>query len=79
MVEPLAQLANALIAAGQRVAAIEQLNRAVGVLRRNVGLYDQRQYALLSQLADLHSRAGDITAAAAALGYMETVSERTHG
>ena len=79
LVEPLAEFANALSAAGQRATAIEQLNRAVGILRRSVGLYDQHQYVLLSQLADLQSLAGDIDAAGAALGYMERISERTHG
>jgi tetratricopeptide (TPR) repeat protein len=79
LIEPLAEFANALNAAGQRTMAIEQLNRAVGILRRSVGLYDQRQYALLSQLADLQSLAGDVDAAGAALGYMERISERTHG
>ena len=79
LVEPLAALANALNAAGQPAAAIEPLNRAVGILRRSSGLYDRRQYALLSQLTDLHSLLGDIDDAAAVLAYMERVSERTHG
>jgi tetratricopeptide (TPR) repeat protein len=79
LVEPLSGLADALVASGQPAAAIEPLTRAVGILRRNAGLYDQRQYALLSQLTDLHSELGDVDAAAAALGYMERVSERTHG
>jgi tetratricopeptide (TPR) repeat protein len=79
LVEPLIGLANALVAAGQPAAAIEPLTRAVNILRRNGGLYDQQQYALLSQLADLHSLQGNVEAAAAALAYMERVSERTHG
>ena len=58
-VEPLTALANALSAAGQHAAAIEALTRAVGILRRSSGLYDERQYSLLSQLADLHSLSGD--------------------
>jgi 16S rRNA G966 N2-methylase RsmD len=53
-------LANSSSRRAQQAAAIEQLHRAVGILRRNVGLYDQRQYSLLSQRADLHSLAGDV-------------------
>jgi hypothetical protein len=79
LVEPLASLADALIAAGQPADAIEPLTRAVGILRRNSGLYDQRQYALLSQLTDLHSLQGDVDSALAVLAYMERVSERTNG
>jgi tetratricopeptide (TPR) repeat protein len=79
LVEPLKLLADTLAASGQSAAAIEPLTRAVGILRRNSGLYEQRQYALLSQLADLHSLQGDLDAAVAALVYMERVSERTHG
>ena len=79
LVEPLAALANALSAAGQPAAAIEALTRAVGIVRRNAGLYDERQYSLLSQLADLQSLRGDIDLAVTALVYMEQVSERTHG
>jgi tetratricopeptide (TPR) repeat protein len=71
--------ADALVAAGQAGAAIEELKRAVNVLRRSGGLYDPRQSALLNQLADLHSLQGDIDEAATALAYMESVSERTHG
>jgi len=71
--------ADALVAAGQREAAIEELTRAVNVLRRSGGLYDPRQYALLNQLTDLHSLQGDVDAAVAALAYMERVSERTYG
>ncbi len=55
LVEPLTGLADTLVASGQQAAAIEPLTRAVGILRRSAGLYDQRQYALLSQLTDLHS------------------------
>ena len=51
----------------------------MNVLRRSGGLYDPRQFALLNQLVDLHSLQGDIDAAVAALAYMESVSERTHG
>jgi hypothetical protein len=79
LVEPLVSLADALIAAGQPSDAIAPLTRAVGVLRRNSGLYAQRQYALLSQLTDLYSLTGDVDAAIAALAYMERVSERTDG
>jgi hypothetical protein len=79
LVEPLVNLADALVAAGQPVDAIEPLTRAVGILRRNNGLYDRRQYALLSQLTDLHSQKGDLDAAVATLAYMERVSERTNG
>ena len=79
LVEPLAGLAATLVASGQQAAAIEPLTRAVGILRRSAGLYDQRQYALLSQLTDLHSLLGDVDAAVSALGYMERISERTHG
>jgi hypothetical protein len=79
LVEPLASLADALIAAGQPADAIEPLTRAVGILRRNSGLYDQRQYALLSQLTDLHSQKGDVDSAVAVLTYMERVSERHNG
>jgi tetratricopeptide (TPR) repeat protein len=79
LVEPLVSLADALIAAGQSADAIEPLTRAVGILRRNSGLYDQRQYALLSQLTDLHSLKGDVDSAVAALAYMERVSERRDG
>lgn len=71
--------ADALVAAGQPGAAIAELTRAVSLLRRSGGLYDPRQYALLSQLADLHSLQGDIDQAIAALAYMERVSERAHG
>ncbi len=66
-------------AAGQSTAAIEALTREVNALRRSGGLYDQRQYALLSQLTDLHSLQGDINAAVASLSYMERISERNHG
>ncbi len=59
--------------------AIEELNRAVTVLRRSGGLYDPRQSALLNQLVDLHSLQGDIDEASAALAYMESISERTDG
>ena len=59
--------------------AIEELNRAVNVLRRSGGLYDPRQSALLNQLVDLHSLQGDIDEAVAALAYLESVSERTDG
>ena len=79
LVEPLAGLADTLVASGQQAAAIEPLTRAVGILRRSAGLYDQRQYALLSQLTDLHSLLGDVDAAVAALVYMERISESTHG
>jgi tetratricopeptide (TPR) repeat protein len=79
LVEPLTVLASTLIASGQPAEAIEPLTRAVGILRRNAGLYEQRQYALLSQLTDLHSAHGDVGEAVAALAYMERVSERTHG
>jgi TonB family protein len=79
LVEPLTSLADALVAAGQPAQAIEPLTRAVGILRRNSGLYDQRQYSLLSQLADVYSGQGDVNAALAALAYMERVSERTYG
>lgn len=79
LVEPLAGLADTLTASGQPSAAIEPLTRAIAIVRRAAGLYDERQYALLSQLADLHSLAGDVDAAAAALLNMERVSERTHG
>jgi tetratricopeptide (TPR) repeat protein len=79
LVEPLVSLADALIAAGQPADAIEPLTRAVGILRRNSGLYDQRQYALLSQLTDLYSLKGDIDSAIAVLAYMERVSERSDG
>ena len=79
LIEPLGSLADALIAAGQPADAIEPLMRAIGILRRNSGLYDQRQYALLSQLTDLYSLKGDIDSAVAALAYMERVSERKDG
>jgi len=79
LVEPLVGLADALIATAQPAEAIEPLTRAVGILRRNSGLYDQRQYALLSQLTDLYSLKGDVDSAVAALAYMERVSERTNG
>jgi hypothetical protein len=79
LVEPLGSLAASLIAAGEPADAIEPLTRAIGILRRNSGLYDQRQYALLSQLTDLYSLQGDVDSAVAALTYMERVSERTHG
>jgi len=79
LIEPLGSLADALIAAGQPADAIEPLTRAIGILRRNSGLYDQRQYALLSQLTDLYSSMGDIDSAVAALAYMERISERTDG
>jgi tetratricopeptide (TPR) repeat protein len=79
LVEPLASLAEALVAAGQPAQAIEPLTRALGILRRNSGLYDRRQYALLSQLIDAYSLQGDVNEAVAALAYMERVSERTHG
>ena len=79
LVEPLAGLAAALVAAGRPAQAIEPLTRAVGILRRNSGLYDQRQYLLLSQLADAYSLQGDVNAAVNALTYMERVSERTYG
>ena len=79
LVEPLVSLAAALIAAGQPADAIEPLTRAVGILRRNSGLYDRRQFALLSQLTDLYSLQGDVDSAVAALAYMERVSERTDG
>src|SRR5215216_489235 len=52
LVEPLAGLADTLTASGQPSAAIAPLTRAVGILRRNAGLYDARQVALLSQLTD---------------------------
>ena len=42
-------------------------------------LYDERQYALLSQLTDLHSLTRDVAAAATALLNMERVSERAYG
>jgi hypothetical protein len=71
--------ADALVAAGQRAAAIEELTRAVNVLRRSGGLYDPRQYSLLNQLTDLHSLQGEVDAAVATLAYMESVSERAHG
>jgi hypothetical protein len=79
LVEPLASLAAALVAAGQPADAIAPLTRAVGILRRNSSLYDRRQYALLSQLTDLYSLQGDVDSAVAALTYMERVSERTNG
>jgi tetratricopeptide (TPR) repeat protein len=79
LIEPLVGLADALIAAGQPADAIEPLTRAVGILRRNSGLYEQRQYALLSQLTELHSLQGDVDSAVAVLGYMERVSERADG
>lgn len=78
-VELLVSRADALIAAGEPADAIEPLTRAVGILRRNSGLYDQRQYALLSQLTDLYSVKGDVDSAIAALAYMERVSERNDG
>jgi hypothetical protein len=59
--------------------AIQELKRAVNVLRRSGGLYDPRQSALLNQLVDLHSLQGDIDEAVAALAYIESVSERTDG
>jgi tetratricopeptide (TPR) repeat protein len=79
LVEPLVNLADALIVAGQPADAIEPLARAVGILRRNSGLYDRRQYALLSQLTGLYSLKGDVDSAVAALAYMERVSERSDG
>lgn len=79
LVQPLSSLADALIAAGQPADAIEALARAVGILRRNSGLYNQRQYALLSQLTDLYSLTGDVDSAVATLAYMERVSERAYG
>ena len=62
--------------AKERIAA---LTREVGALRRSGGLYDPRQYALLNQLADLHSLQGDIDEALAALAYIERLSEHTDG
>jgi tetratricopeptide (TPR) repeat protein len=79
IVEPLVGLADTLTASGQPSAAIEPLTRAVAIVRRAAGLYDERQYALLSQLTDLHSLTGDVAAAATALLNMERVSERAYG
>lgn len=78
LVEPLTGLATALSAAGKSAAAIEALTRAVGILRRNAGLYDHRQYALLNQLTDLQSVRGEIDPAVAALVYMERASVSEH-
>jgi tetratricopeptide (TPR) repeat protein len=71
--------AAALAAAGHPAEAIDVLTRAVNSLRRSGGLYDTRQYALLNQLAELHSVQGDIDEAFAALSYIERISEHTHG
>jgi tetratricopeptide (TPR) repeat protein len=79
LLEPLIGLADTLRATQQFDAAIEPLTRAVGILRRDTGLYDERQYLLLMQLTDLHSLLGDATAATSSLAYMERVSESTHG
>jgi hypothetical protein len=71
--------ADALVAAGRPAEAIDALTHAVSLVRRSGGLYDPRQYALLSQLVDLHSLQSDIAAALEALAYMEVVSERIQG
>ena len=63
----------------QQDSSIEELERAVHGLRRNGGLYDPRQLALLNQLVELRSLQGDIDEAVADLAYMESISERTHG
>lgn len=79
LVEPLMGLTDSLAQMQRLPAAIDALTRAVAIVRRSSGLYDPRQYTLLEQLADLHSRTGDLDAAAASLAYMEPVSEKTHG
>jgi tetratricopeptide (TPR) repeat protein len=79
LVEPLAGLARTRTAMRQFGDAIEPLTRAVTILRRSAGLYDARQFVLLSQLVDLHSLLGDLSAAESNLAFMERLSASNDG
>lgn len=79
LVEPLIGLADVSVATHKPRAAIDNLQRAVTVVRRSVGLHDPSQYPLLARLTDLQSLLGDLDAASGSLGYMKRVSESGHG
>src|SRR5688572_18900579 len=68
---PLTERAEAEWRAGKHADAIDSLQRAVLVVRRAAGLYDERQRALLLQLVDWRSDTGDLEGAADALQYLE--------
>ena len=74
LVEPLAGLADAQLAAQLEGEAAESLRRAVGILRRGAGLYDLRQYELLLRLVDVQTRLGEIEEASGTLRYLQRLS-----
>jgi tetratricopeptide (TPR) repeat protein len=74
LVEPLAELAAAQLAAQLAHDAAASLRRAVGIVRRNAGLYDLRQYELLLRLVDVQSQLGEIDGASDTLQYLQRLS-----
>lgn len=70
----LTELADAQWREGKHADAIGSLQRAVLIVRRAAGLYDERQRALLLRLVDWRSDAGDLEGAADALQYLERLS-----
>jgi tetratricopeptide (TPR) repeat protein len=74
LIEPLTELAEAQWLSAKHDDAIESLHRAVIIVRREAGLYDERQRALLLQLVDWRSDAGDVDGAADDLQYLERLA-----
>jgi tetratricopeptide (TPR) repeat protein len=74
LIEPLAALADAQLAAQLEGEAAASLRRAVGILRRGAGLYDLRQYELLLRLVDVQSRLGELEGASDTLQYLLRLS-----
>jgi tetratricopeptide (TPR) repeat protein len=74
LIELLTELAQAQWRAASRAEAIESLHRAVIIVRRASGLYDERQRSLLLRLVDWRSDAGDLDGAAEDLQYLESLA-----
>ena len=77
--EPLRGLAKVLLATQQYAAADTTLRRAINIVRRDGGLYDPRQLAALSTLAQSQAIAGHLEDAAGSLSYLERISSNTFG
>jgi hypothetical protein len=77
--EPLRGLAQVLFATQQYSAADATLRRAINIVRRDGGLYDPRQLAVLKTLAESQAIAGQVGDAIGSLSYLERISANTFG
>jgi tetratricopeptide (TPR) repeat protein len=77
--EPLRGLAQVLFATQQYPAADATLRRAINIVRHDGGLYDPRQLAALTTLAESQAIGGQREDAEGSLSYLERISSNTFG